>query len=151
MSSPLLALHCQVPSHWSTTQPSEPSTLPGQAGPSSEVWVPWACQLRWPPTLSWEPSLVRPVTPAPHPPHPSLAARGAKPLNHLSSSPSRVVASCRGPWTRSCYLPPLLHRLPSLFQPTHSAQPQRQPHTGPHAGQEQPRSGERYGSVGWSR
>lgn len=65
-SSPLLALHCQVPSLWSTTQPSEPSTLPGQAGPSSEVWVPWACQLRWLPTLSWEPSLVRPDTPAAH-------------------------------------------------------------------------------------
>lgn len=51
-SSPSLAPHCQVPSLWSTTQPSEPSTLPEQAGLSLEAWVPWACQLLWLPTLS---------------------------------------------------------------------------------------------------
>lgn len=51
-SSPSLAPHCQVPSLWSTTQPSEPSTLPEQAGLNLEVWVPWACQLLWLPTPS---------------------------------------------------------------------------------------------------
>uniref|UniRef100_A0A8C6LF13 Bromodomain adjacent to zinc finger domain 2B n=1 Tax=Nothobranchius furzeri TaxID=105023 RepID=A0A8C6LF13_NOTFU len=39
-SSPSLALHCQVPSLWSTTQPSEPSTLPERAGLSLEAWAP---------------------------------------------------------------------------------------------------------------
>lgn len=117
-----MALHCQVPSLWSTTQPSEPSTLPGQAGPSSEVWVPWACRLRWLPTLSWEPSLVRPPPNSPR----------RQPEGPSDSQTSRLL---RPEWWRAAeahgrgaatFLPSFIG-FPPFFsphiQPNHSASP----------------------------